>query len=73
MSSIGSVAEVGVKSVLVAFGFSEASHKPPRRTLVVASHFGAKFYLARGHYPGQDAGEGGGAGRRGRPEGRDRP
>lgn len=46
MSSTGPVANVGVKSVLVAFDFSEASRKPLRHALAVARHYGAKFHLA---------------------------
>jgi nucleotide-binding universal stress UspA family protein len=46
MSSIAAIATVGLKSVLVAFDFSEASHKPLRHALAIAHHYGAKFYLA---------------------------
>lgn len=34
-----------MKSVLIAYDFSEASHKPLRHALVIARHYGAKFYL----------------------------
>ena len=46
MSSIGTVADVALKSILVAFDFSEASQKPLRHALAVARHYKAKFYLA---------------------------
>src|SRR5512137_220348 len=46
MSSIGAAADVGLKSVLVAFDFSEASHKPLRHALAIARHYKAEFYLA---------------------------
>lgn len=38
--------DVGIKSVLLAYDFSEAFRKPLRHALAIASHFGAKFYLA---------------------------
>jgi nucleotide-binding universal stress UspA family protein len=37
---------VGLKSVLIATDFSEASEKPLRHALTIARHFGAKFHLA---------------------------
>lgn len=46
MSSIGAAADVGVKSVLIAHDFTEASSKPLHRALVIARHYKAKFYLA---------------------------
>jgi len=45
MSSIEATADVGVKSVLIAYDFSEASHKPLHHALAIARHYGAKFYL----------------------------
>ena len=45
MSSIGSAAGVGIKSVLIASDFSEASRKPLHHALAIARHYGAKFYL----------------------------
>ena len=38
--------DMGLKSVLVASDFSEASWKPLRHTISIAHHFNAKFYLA---------------------------
>jgi nucleotide-binding universal stress UspA family protein len=46
MSSLGTAADVGLKSVLIAYDFSEASQKPLRHALAIARHFGAKFYFA---------------------------
>jgi nucleotide-binding universal stress UspA family protein len=46
MSSIAAVAGAGLKSVLIAYDFSEASHKPLHHALAIAHHYGAKFYLA---------------------------
>lgn len=46
MLSTGAAANVGVKSVLVAFDFSETSRKPLRHALAVARHYGATFHLA---------------------------
>ena len=46
MSFTRAAANVGLKSVLVAFDFSETSRKPLRHAIAVARHYGAKFYLA---------------------------
>lgn len=46
MPSVGGAPDVGVKSVLIAYDFSEASHKPLHHALTIARRFGAKFYLA---------------------------
>jgi nucleotide-binding universal stress UspA family protein len=46
MSSTVTVADIALKSVLVAFDFSEASRKPLLHALAIARHYGAKFYLA---------------------------
>ncbi len=46
MVSIAPAVNIDLKSVLVAFDFSEASQKPLRHALAVARHYGAKFYLA---------------------------
>lgn len=45
MPSIAAAVDVQVKSVLLAFDFSEASSKPLRHALAIARHFGAKFHL----------------------------
>ena len=45
MTPIATAVDVQVKSVLVAFDFSEASSKPLRHALAIARHFGAKFHL----------------------------
>src|SRR5208282_778589 len=45
MSSIGAAANIGLKSVLVAYDFSETSHKAFRHALAIARHYGAKLYL----------------------------
>lgn len=45
MPSVATAVDVQVKSVLVAFDFSEASSKPLRHGLAIARHFGAKFHL----------------------------
>jgi nucleotide-binding universal stress UspA family protein len=37
-------AGAGLKSVLVAYDFTDASHKPFRHALSIARHFGAKLY-----------------------------
>ncbi len=37
---------VGVRSVLIATDFSQASEKPLRHALAIAHHYGAKFYVA---------------------------
>jgi nucleotide-binding universal stress UspA family protein len=46
MLSMGAVEDVGLKSVLIASDFSEASRKPLRHALSIARHYGAKFHLA---------------------------
>jgi nucleotide-binding universal stress UspA family protein len=46
MSSTVTAADIAVKSVLIAFDFSEASQKPLHHALAIARHYGAKFYLA---------------------------
>lgn len=46
MSSVGAAADIGLKSVLIASDFSEASLKPLAHALSIARHFGAKFYFA---------------------------
>jgi nucleotide-binding universal stress UspA family protein len=46
MSSTITVADIALKSVLLAFDFSEASQKPLHHALAIARHYGAKFYLA---------------------------
>jgi nucleotide-binding universal stress UspA family protein len=46
MSSFDAVAGVGLKSILVAFDFSEASDKALRHALAIARHYRAKFYFA---------------------------
>jgi len=46
MSFTGAAATIGLKSVLIAYDFSEASDKPLRHALAIARHFGAKLYLA---------------------------
>lgn len=46
MSSVLSGADVQLKSVLLAFDFSEASHKPLRHALAIARHYSARFHLA---------------------------
>jgi nucleotide-binding universal stress UspA family protein len=46
MSSTVTVADIALKSVLIAFDFSEASRKPLNHALAIARHYGAKFYLA---------------------------
>ena len=46
MSKRISSGDMGLKSVLVASDFSEASWKPLRHTISIAHHFNAKFYLA---------------------------
>jgi len=45
MPSFEPGADVQIKSVLVAFDFSEASHKALSHALAIARHYGAKFYL----------------------------
>lgn len=46
MSSVAPAVDVRLKSVLLAFDFSEASHKPLRHAIAIVRHYGAKFYLA---------------------------
>lgn len=46
MSSIVAATDVALKTVLVAYDFSEASQKPLRHAIAIARHYGAKFYLA---------------------------
>jgi len=46
MSSSVTAADIALKSVLIAFDFSEASQKPLHHALAIARHYGAKFYLA---------------------------
>lgn len=38
--------QVGVKSILAAYDFSDASRKPLRHALTIARHFGAKLHVA---------------------------
>jgi nucleotide-binding universal stress UspA family protein len=45
MPGIAPIADVGIKSVLIATDFSKASQKPLRHALTIARHYGAKFYL----------------------------
>ncbi len=46
MSSMGAAAEVALKSILIAFDFSDASQKPLHHAMAIARHFGARLYLA---------------------------
>ncbi len=46
MFSVGAATDVGLKSVLIAYDFSEASQKPLHHALTIARRYGAKFYLA---------------------------
>ena len=46
MSYIGAVPDIGVRSVLLAFDFSEASDKALHHALAISRHYGAKFYFA---------------------------
>src|SRR6266446_818868 len=46
MSSAVTAPDIALKSVLVAFDFSQASQKPLHHSLAIARHYGAKFYLA---------------------------
>ncbi len=46
MLSSGAGTDIGVKSVLVAFDYSESSQKALSHAMAIARHFGAKFYLA---------------------------
>lgn len=45
MASAQTPADVRVKSVLVAYDFSQASRKPLRHALAIARHYSAKFYF----------------------------
>ena len=45
MASQGPARELGLKSVLVASDFTDASSKPLRHAISIARHFHAKFYL----------------------------
>jgi len=38
--------EIGIKSILIAYDFSEASRKTLRHSLAIARHYGAKLHLA---------------------------
>lgn len=46
MSSLAPAVDAGLKSVLIAFDFSEASWKALHHALAAARHYKAKFYLA---------------------------
>lgn len=46
MSCVEAVPDIGVRSVLLAFDFSEASEKSLHHALAISRHYGAKFYLA---------------------------
>lgn len=46
MSSLAPAVDAGLKSVLIAFDFSEASRKALHHALAAARHYKAKFYLA---------------------------
>jgi len=46
MSSMNPAGENGLRSVLIAYDFSEASHKPLHHAIAIARHFEAKLYLA---------------------------
>ena len=46
MSTTTEPTEIGLKSVLVAYDFSDASRKPLRHAVSIARHFGAKLYVA---------------------------
>ena len=46
MSFVGAVPDTGVRSVLLAFDFSEASDTALHHALAISRHYGAKFYLA---------------------------
>lgn len=46
MSSFAPAVDTGLKSVLIAFDFSEASRKALHHALAAARHYKAKFYLA---------------------------
>ena len=46
MSTTAESTEIGLKSVLAAYDFSDASRKPLRHAVAIARHFGAKLYVA---------------------------
>ena len=46
MSSTVTAPDIALKSVLVAFDFSQASQKPLHHALAIARHYRAKFYFA---------------------------
>ena len=46
MGSIGGALVVGMKSILIAYDFSEVSRNPLDHALSIARHFGAKVYIA---------------------------
>lgn len=46
MSSMNRAAESGIRSVLIAYDFSEASRKPLHHAIEIARHFGSKLHLA---------------------------
>ncbi len=46
MSSSKPSGEIGIKSILIAYDFSEASRKALRHSLAIARHYGAKLHLA---------------------------
>lgn len=46
MSFVGAVPDIGVRSVLLAYDFSEVSEKALHHALAISRHYGAKFYLA---------------------------
>jgi len=46
MSPVLCAADVKLKSVLVAFDFSDASKKPLSHALAIAQHYGVRFHLA---------------------------
>src|SRR5271169_194315 len=46
MGSIEGSVVVGIKSVLIAYDFSDVSHKPLDHALSIARHCGAKVYIA---------------------------
>jgi nucleotide-binding universal stress UspA family protein len=46
MSPTITASDIAIKSVMVAFDFSQASQKPLHHALAIARHYGAKFYFA---------------------------
>jgi nucleotide-binding universal stress UspA family protein len=46
MSSTNRAAAHGIKSVLIAYDFSDASRKPLHHAIEIARHFGAKLHIA---------------------------